>query len=152
MLLNEVFALERRNYYDSIGLVVDSINGEFAHSPLTRDECDTGYYLLHDDHQHQGLLQSKDLDKCCFFPGDVKSWLDRCEFFEGWFELYDIYDKYVSEPGKRGANSTNREKDKLGRSINAVKGAMRTRELKVGIFGMRSEEKAAAGRKGAASR
>ena len=76
MLPNEKFALERRAYYDSIGLVVDSTNGEFAHSPLTKEECDTGYYLLHGDHQHQGLLQSKDLDKCCFFIAHATKWLE----------------------------------------------------------------------------
>jgi hypothetical protein len=150
MLPNERFALDRRAYYDFIGLVVDSTNGEFAHSPLTRKECDTGYYLLHGDHQHQGLLQSKDLDKCCFFPGYAKSWLDNCEFRDGWFELYDIYDKYASGPGRKGAESTNKEKDEFGRSRNAVKGAIKTLELGIGIFGQTPEENSAAGRKGAA--
>jgi general stress protein YciG len=76
--------------------------------------------------------------------------LDNCDFFDGWSELYDIYDKFSSEPGKKGADSTNREKDELGRSINAVKGATKTLELGIGIFGMTPEEKTAAGRKGAA--
>jgi hypothetical protein len=150
MLSNEVFALTCLEKYKAQGLVVNEKNGQFAHCPLPRGEGDSGYYLLFGDHQHQGLLQSRDLDKCCFFPGDTKSWLDGCTFCEGWSELYDIYDKYANEPGRKGAESTNREKDELGRSKNAVKGAIKTLELGIGIFRQTREEKAANGRKGAA--
>jgi hypothetical protein len=104
MLPNEIFALACRAYYDEIGLIVDASNGQFAHSPLTKRECDTGYYLLWGHHQHQGLLQSKDLNKCCFFIGHAKKWLQECDYFpEGYFELWDIYDKYVGENGKKTA-------------------------------------------------
>ena len=158
MLPNEVFALERRAYYESIGLVVDSTNGEFAHSPLTRKDCDTGYYLLHDDHQHHGLLQSKDLDKCCFFAGDAKKWLKNCDPFpENYFELWDIYEKYASEHGKftvhaekdelgrsvlgvKNAERLNAEKDESGRSVNALKGALRQKELGVGICALTHDQ------------
>ena len=109
MLSNEVFALACRAYYDQRGIVVDTKNGQFAHSPLTRRECDTGYYLLWGHHQHQGLLQSKDLDKCCFFSGHALKWLRECDYFpENYFELWDIYDKYVSYNGKKGME-TNRK-------------------------------------------
>lgn len=126
MLSNEVFALECRAYYDSIGLVVDSTNGEFAHSPLTKKECDTGYYLLHDDHQHQGLLQSRDLDKCCFFSGDAKGWLENCDPFpENYFELWDIYERYSRLHARECAEKVHEKKDELGRSIHGVKSAKR---------------------------
>jgi hypothetical protein len=95
MLPNELFALGCRAWYEEQGLIVDSSNGEFAHSPLTRKECDTGHYLLHGHHQHHGLLQSKDLNKCCFFAGNTKKWLLECGYFpENYFELWDIYEKY----------------------------------------------------------
>jgi hypothetical protein len=81
---------------------------------------DTGYYLLHDHHQHQGLLQSRDAGKCCFFVGHAKQWLKNCSYWpDNYFELWDIYDEFVSAHYER----INAEKDELGRSINAVKGA-----------------------------
>ena len=126
MLPNERFALERRAYYDSIGLVVDATNGEFAHCPLTRKECDTGYYLLHNDHQHHGLLQSKDLGKCCFFPADAKRWLENCEPFpDGYLDLWGIYEEFSSLLGKRASEKAHCEKDELGRSTVGVKNAYR---------------------------
>ncbi len=130
MLPNEVFALACRAYYEEQGLIVDEKNGEFAHSPFTKKECNTGYYLLHEHHQQQGLLQSKDLDKCCFFIGDAKQWLQGCDYFpENYFELWDIYEKYSSEhtksAGRIGISATHAEKDKFGRSIQGVKNAER---------------------------
>jgi hypothetical protein len=56
---------------------------------------DTGYYLLWEHHQHQGLLQSKDVGRCCFFVGHTKKWLQECDYFPNdYFELWDIYDTY----------------------------------------------------------
>ena len=95
MLPNEEFALACRAYYEEQGLIVDKTNGQFAHSPLTRKECNTGYYLLWEHHQHQGLLQSKDLNKCCFFAPDTKKWLLTADYFpDDFFELWNIYDQY----------------------------------------------------------
>ena len=122
MLPNEIFALACRAYYDEEGLIVDSSNGQFAHSPQTRKECDTGYYLLWGHHQHQGLLQSKDLDKCCFFWPDTINWLRECDYFpENYFELWDIYEKYMRELCSKASKQSHTEKDDLGRSVNAVK-------------------------------
>jgi hypothetical protein len=126
MLSNEVFALQCRAAYKEQGLVVDASNGQFAHSPLTRKECDTGYYLLWCHHQHQGLLQSRDLDKCCFFPADVLKWLQECDYFpENYFELWDIYEKYSSEHSRKNMEKVHAEKDEFGRSVNGVKNAER---------------------------
>jgi hypothetical protein len=150
MLPNEVFALACRAYYEEQGLVVDKTNGQFAHSPLTRKECDTGYYLIWGHHQHQGLLQSKDLNKCCFFSGDAKKWLLECDYFpENYFELWDIYEKYSSDQRKaihaerdelgrsvlgiKNSERINAEKDEKGRSVNALKGVLRQKELGIGI-------------------
>jgi hypothetical protein len=113
MLPNEVFALACLAYYEEQGFVVNKENGIFAHCPLTRHECETGYYLLWEHHQHQGLLQSRDLDKCCFFAGDALKWLRECDYFpDDYFELWGIYEKYTYLSGEmRG--KTNKE-EKLG--------------------------------------
>ena len=97
MLPNERFALACRAYYESIGLVVDAANGEFAHCPYPKSMGKSGYYLLHDDHQHQGILQSKDVGRRCFFVGVAKKWLVSCEVLpDNYFELWDIYEKFAN--------------------------------------------------------
>lgn len=102
MLPNEKFALECRAYYDEIGLVVDEKNGQFAHCPYPEGMGETGYYLLHDHHQQQGLLQSKDVGRCCFFNGHAKKWLTGCDPFpDNYFELWDIYNEYAGENSKK---------------------------------------------------
>jgi hypothetical protein len=127
MLPNEVFALACRAYYEEQGLIVDETNGQFAHSPWTRKECDTGYYLLWGHHQHQGLIQSKDLNKCCFFSGDVIKWLRECDYFpEGYFELWDTYEKYSGENGRKGAEVVHKERDEFGRSLHALRSLANT--------------------------
>ena len=98
MLPNEKFALEKRAYYNSIGLVVDATNGEFSHCPYPKGMGETGYYLLHGDHQHQGILQSKDIERLCFWVGDAKKWLLECDPIpDNYFELWDIYEEYTEK-------------------------------------------------------
>ncbi len=100
MLPNEVFALACRAYYEEQGLIVDKTNGEFAHCPYPEGMGDTGYYLLHGHHQHQGLLQSRDVGRQCFFTPDVKKWLITANYFpDNYFELWDIFKEY-SKPVK----------------------------------------------------
>ncbi len=108
MLPNERFALACRAYYEEQGLIVDETNGEFAHCPYPEGMGETGYYLLWEHHQQQGLLQSKDLGKRCFWVGDAKKWLTTCNPMpEDYFGLWDIYEEFVvgnGNPmfGKRG--------------------------------------------------
>ena len=129
MLPNEKFALECRARYEEQGLIVDKTNGYFAHSPLTRKECDTGYYLLWNDHQHQGLLQSRDLGKCCFWVGDVKKWLIECDYWPvNYFELWDIYEQYSKVQCQIGGRKSAEKKDKNGKSVNAVKAGKKAHE------------------------
>lgn len=121
MLPNEVFVLKCRAYYESIGLVVDATNGEFAHCPYPKGICDTGYYLLHDDHQHQGILQSRDVGQCCFFVGHAKNWLLTCEVFpDNYFELWDIYEMYTSVNQSDAGKKVMEEKDEDGKCKHAV--------------------------------
>jgi hypothetical protein len=100
MLPNELFAHECRKRYEEWGLIVDERtihNGrraQFAHCPLPKGMGDKGLYLTWEDHQHQGLLQSKDVGRRCFWIADVKRWLDT--YPPNYFELYDIYQEYIS--------------------------------------------------------
>lgn len=97
MLPNELFALECLQRYVENGDIVDSSNGQFAHCPQPKRYGNTGYYLLWEDHQHQGLLQSRDVGEKCFFNGDAKKWLSECDPFpENYFELWDIYYEFLS--------------------------------------------------------
>jgi hypothetical protein len=159
MLPNEVFALECIAKYKAQGLIVDSTNGEFAHCPYPEGMGDSGYYLLHNDHQHQGILQSRDFDRLCFWVGHAKQWLLNCDPLpDNYFELWDIYEQIVSkhsaENGKKSGreggkkshanrneegksiravdhmNKLNAEKDVLGRSLNSVKAAEKTNSVK----------------------
>ena len=100
MLPNEVFALECRKRYEEQGLIVDKSNGQFAHCPMPKGMGDEGVYLLWGDHQHQGLLQSQDVGRRCYFTYDTKLWLDT--FPEEFFELYEIYEEFNS--GKHHPN------------------------------------------------
>jgi hypothetical protein len=97
MLSNEVFALACRAYYDEVGLVVDEKNGQFAHCPYPKGMGETGYYLLWEHHQQQGLLQSRDVGKRCFFTSHPKKWLVSCDPLpDNYFDLWDIYEEFTS--------------------------------------------------------
>jgi len=101
MYKNEEFALACRAYYAEQGLVVDASNGEFAHCPYPKGMGETGYYLLWEHHQIQGLLQSADHDRRCFWCGDAKKWLLTTDFFpQDFFYLWDLYDRYAGNHGK----------------------------------------------------
>jgi hypothetical protein len=98
MLPNEEFALACLRYYEEQGIVVDATNGEFAHCPLPREMGDEGYFLLWEHHQQQGLLQSRDVGRCCFFPGHAKKWLKECDYWpDNYFELWEIYEEFSRE-------------------------------------------------------
>jgi hypothetical protein len=131
MLPNEKFALECRDRYAEDGLVVDESNGEFAHCPLPKSMGDSGYYLLHDDHQWQGLLQSRDVGKKCYWTGDVKRWLLSTHFVEGYFELWDIYDEYNrGEHSCLGVTRSEETRRKISESLKGRKGPTRSEEFK----------------------
>ncbi len=104
MLPNEEFALACREWYAEQGLIVDETNGEFAHCPYPEGMGNTGYYLLHEHHQHQGLLQSRDVGRCCFFIGHAKRWLTKSDYWpNNFFDLWDIYDEFAGETGSKCA-------------------------------------------------
>jgi hypothetical protein len=123
MLPNERFALACRAWYEEQGLVVDERNGEFAHCPYPEGMGETGYYLLHDHHQQQGILQSKDVGQCCFFTGYAKRWLLTCTYWpDNYFDLWDIYEEFASLHAKESAEKAHEEKNEFGKSLTGVKG------------------------------
>jgi hypothetical protein len=120
MLPNEVFALECIARYAREGLVVNRRtihNGrraQFAHCPEPRPKGqkwrlsgDKGYWLTFNDHQKQGLLQSVDLGRRCYFIQDVKMYLDTKP--PGYEELYEIYNKFnkLTEEQKKAISGEN---------------------------------------------
>jgi len=110
---------------------VDASNGQFAHCPQPERYGDKGYYLTWEDHQHQGILQSKDIGECCFFAGDVKKWLLGCDPFpDNYFELWDIYEEYSSEHNRNNAKKLHSKKTKEGKSAHAVSGGRKVMEKK----------------------
>jgi len=130
MLSNEQFALACRAWYEEQGLIVDKNNGEFAHCPQPKRYGNSGYYLLWEHHQHQGLLQSRDVGECCFFIGHTKKWLQECDYFpDNYFELWDIYEKYAKEHCSshegRVLRALHAEKDENGKSKFAVEAGKR---------------------------
>lgn len=138
MLSNEKFALECRRRYAEDGLVVDQRNGEFAHCPLPKGLGETGYYLLHDDHQWQGLLQSRDVGRRCFWVGDAKQWLLNSSFVEGYFELWDIFEEFISgvHNGHHGKSPSEETRRKIS---EAVKGLTRSEETRKKISRAKKE-------------
>lgn len=69
---------------------------EKAHTPLPQGLGDEWVWLPHDLHQIHGLLQSEDLQRTCFLCGSTKAFL-RKNFCSGWFELWDLYDRWTGD-------------------------------------------------------
>ena len=94
-------------YYQENGLTPGDPNcgkWEVAHYPVP--ECEHGeetLLLLHEHHQVQGLLQSEEYGRSCFFCGHAKRFLLKGPFVENWFELWDLYEKWAPDAGKRSA-------------------------------------------------
>lgn len=135
MLPNEVFALECIARYAKEGLVVDSNNGEFAHCPTPRPKGqrgklagDLGYYLTFNDHQKQGLLQSVDVGRRCYWIQAVYRYLNTMP--PGHEELrviYDEFNKHTEKAKKKmsearsGKTHTEETKKKMSKSHSGEK-------------------------------
>ena len=86
---------------------------EQAHYPIPK--CLGGtetIWLTWEHHQVQGLLQSEESQHCCFHNGDVKRFLTRGFFVAGWFELWDLYDKWSGSTGRNFPAEVRRENGK----------------------------------------
>jgi hypothetical protein len=125
---------------------------EEAHYPAPKGKGNATIWMLHDHHQIQGLWQSKEYDQCCFFVAEAKRFLTEGPFVSGWFELWDIYDEYKGESGRKGGRKGGRKAAELGVGAHAPgmasKGGTTTAELGVGAQGRSAEQMKEDGRKG----
>jgi len=117
-------------FYQNEGLTPEK-GWEEAHYPAPKEKGEATVWMTHDHHQIQGLLQSKEYDQQCFFNGDAKRFLTYGPFVPGWFELWDIYDAYSGQNGRKSG------KENV--------------ELSRGICRLTPEEKSEAGRRGGKS-
>jgi hypothetical protein len=96
------FVKERLTYYEEQGLVPgnpDDGDWQEAHYPEPRGVGKEVVWMLYNDHQQQGLYQSEEYGRPCFFNADVKTFLDN-NWCSNWFELYDLYDKWSGHNGR----------------------------------------------------
>jgi len=97
-------------YYEEQGLTPEP-GGEWqeAHYPSPRDVGNKTIWMLHDHHQQQGLLQSEEYQRPCFFNADVLRFLTHGPFVPGWFELHDAYDRWSGYYGAVNLAKISRE-------------------------------------------
>jgi len=96
------YVKECLTFYEEEGFIPGA-KWEDAHYPAPRGKGDTTIPMLHGHHQVQGLWQSKEYGQCCFYIGHAKRFLTEGPFVTGWFELWDIYDKYSGENARKAA-------------------------------------------------
>lgn len=92
-------------YYRENGLTPEP-GWEEAHYPAPRGVGEETVWMTHSDHQVQGLLQSEEYKRQCFFSGDAKKFLSTGPFVPEWFLLWELYDKWTRENGKRNGKNT----------------------------------------------
>jgi hypothetical protein len=122
--------------YDENGIIPgDPEEGTWndAHYPAPKGEGIHTIPLLWEHHQVQGILQSEEYGKCCFWLGDARYFLNNGPFVEGWFELWDLYEKWSSVAGRKAVEKAHSRKDSSGKSIlgvsNGKKQAARMNEV-----------------------
>lgn len=105
----------------------------YAHYPAPKGMGDKTILLLWEDHQIQGLLQSEEYGKCCFWVGDALSFLREGAFVEDWSFLWDLYDKWSSDRARKSVQKVHSRKNSEGKSIlgvnNGKKNAARMNEV-----------------------
>ena len=96
------FVKERLAFYEEQGLTPEP-GGEWqeAHYPDPEGIGDKTVRMTFDDHQQQGLYQSEEYGRCCFFSGDVVRFLTHSPFVPGWFDLWDLYGKWRGDNGRK---------------------------------------------------
>jgi hypothetical protein len=123
-------------FYQNEGLTPEK-GWEEAHYPAPEEKGEATVWMTHDHHQVQGLLQSREYDQCCFFKGDTKRFLIEGPFVPGWFELWDIYDKYSTLQSSSAGRKGGTKAAELGVGIHAPgvrsKGGTKAAEKGVGV-------------------
>ena len=96
------FVEERLAFYDEQGLTPEP-GGEWqeAHYPDPKGVGDRTVWMTFNDHQQQGLYQSEEHGRCCFYNYDTLRFLTHGPFVPGWFDLWDLYDKWKGENGRK---------------------------------------------------
>lgn len=97
---------------------------EEAHFPFPRDCGDQTIALRFWEHQVQGILQSEEMGRVCFFAGDAKRFFSSGPFVEDWFELYDLFEKWMKLGAKESHRKIHGPKNSEGKSVVAVKAAI----------------------------
>ena len=94
-------------YYEENGLTPEP-GGEWqeAHYPAPKGIGTEVIWLMCDHHQVQGLLQSEEYGRQCFYNGEVKKFLNKRSFVPDWFKLYDLYDKWKGFASKNNCKKT----------------------------------------------
>ena len=73
---------------------------EDAHHPLPRDMGDATIKLHPLDHAIQGIFQSEDVGRKCFWVPDTLKALNAPNYFPlGWFDAWDLFDKWKKTGG-----------------------------------------------------
>lgn len=103
----------------------DGSRWEKAHYPAPKKLGEETIDLKFDDHQVQGILQSEEYGRLCFWTSDAKRFLLTGPFVDGWFGLWNIWEKWTA---------LNCERNRV-----------------VGIMNMTPEERSARAKKSAAS-
>jgi hypothetical protein len=139
------YVKECLEFYEEEGFIPGA-KWEDAHYPAPKGKGDATIPMLHDHHQVQGLWQSKEYGQCCFYNGHAKRFLTKGPFVSGWFELWDIYDEYKGENGRKAVELGVGAHAPGVASEGGRKGGTKIVELGVGIHapGVASE----GGRKG----
>ena len=104
------FVEERLAFYDEQGLTPEP-GGEWqeAHYPDPKGVGDRTVWMTFNDHQQQGLYQSEEHGRCCFYNYDTLRFLTHGPFVPGWFDLWDLYDKWKGENGRSNLSKIPKE-------------------------------------------
>lgn len=93
---------------------------EEAHYPLPKGQGDQTVLLLHHHHQIQGLLQSEEVGRCCFYSYDTKKFLSENFGCLEWFSLCEIHERWAKIRSQHNNEVLHEQKDERGRSKHAV--------------------------------
>jgi hypothetical protein len=70
-----------------------------AHYPAPKGIGTEVIWLKKDHHQVQGILQSEEYGRQCFFNSDVLAFFHSGSFVPDWFDLHDVYHKWAKING-----------------------------------------------------
>lgn len=146
MITQKEFVRQAYDRYYALGLEPgnkDHGSWEKAHYPLPQPEGNRWIWLLRDDHLLQGVLQSEEFGRCCFFSGHVKPFLKN-HWCDDWFEISALYEKWqaiqASEAGKIGGPKGGRNQSREDKSKGGKITGKTTFENGTGLFGQSEEE------------